>query len=263
MDFALTFQPTFFDRASLAGNRQKIFYRSIREEKTKKLTPRASTVKKLEVVRTAAYEIFDRRVSDTDIWRSNLHNAHKIGTYWTHIPECEDRAICQGCEDLENLEHILLECECPGQKLIWKAAETLWLEKESHWPEVTLGTILGCGLAEFRDDRGKIKPGTQRLYRILMSESAYQIWRLRNERVIERDGEPASDDEIMNKWKFAMDKLLANRPRKGKRPALAPLLVLETWSGTLDNERCLPTNWLREPRVLYSKLYKSEGLPYC
>ncbi|KAJ6608346.1 hypothetical protein B0H10DRAFT_1955500 [Mycena sp. CBHHK59/15] len=203
---------------SLVGNCQKIFHRSIREEKTKKLTLRASTVKKLEVVRTAAYEIFDRCVSDTDIWRSvhakdllphtvqflwkSLHNAHKIGMYWTHIPECKDCAICQGCGDLENLEHILLECECPGQELIWKAAETLWLEKESHWPE------------------------------------------------------PASDDEIMNKWRFAvnqrlqMDKLLANRPRKGKHPTLAPQMVLETWSGTLDNESSLPTNWLQEPRVL-------------
>ncbi|KAJ6545701.1 hypothetical protein B0H19DRAFT_955908 [Mycena capillaripes] len=257
---------------SLVGNRQKIFYRSIREEKTRELTPRASTEKKLEAVRTAVYEIFDKRVTNTDIWRSvdtkdflprtaqfmwkNLHNAHRIGTYWTHIPECEDRAVCQDCEDVENLEHILLECECPGKKLIWKAAETLWLEREPEWPEVTLGTILGCGLADFRDERGKVKRGTQRLYRILMSESAYQIWRLRNDRVIERDGEPASDEEIINKWKFAInqrlqiDKLLADRPRKGKRPALAPLLVLETWSGTLDNEGSLPADWLREPRVL-------------
>ncbi|KAJ6554800.1 hypothetical protein B0H19DRAFT_855682, partial [Mycena capillaripes] len=67
-----------------------------------------------------------------------------------------------------------------------------------------------------------------------------------------------SDEEIMNKWKFTinqrlqMNKLVANTntPRKGKRPALAPLLVLETWSGTLDNEGSLPTNWLWEPRVL-------------
>jgi ribonuclease HI len=150
----------------------------------------------------------------------------------------------------------MVGCESPGQELIWKAAKTLWLEKETIWPEVSLGTILGCGLAEFRDDGGKIKRGAQRLYRILMSESAYQIWRLRNERVIDRDGEPASEEEIMNKFRFAvnqrlqMDKVLANRPRKGKLPALAPKLVLETWSNTLDNEQSLPTDWLREPRVL-------------
>jgi hypothetical protein len=35
---------------SLIDNRQKLFYRSIREEKTKKLAPRASTDKKLKVI---------------------------------------------------------------------------------------------------------------------------------------------------------------------------------------------------------------------
>ncbi|KAJ7620507.1 hypothetical protein DFH06DRAFT_1144042 [Mycena polygramma] len=101
-----------------------------------------------------------------------------------------------------------------------------------------------------------MRRGTQRLYRILMSESAYLIWKLRNDRVISRAGEPATEEEIKNKWKFAinqrlqMDKLMANRPQKGKRPAMAPPLVLETWSNTLDNERSLPANWLREPRVL-------------
>ncbi|KAJ7206584.1 hypothetical protein GGX14DRAFT_396969 [Mycena pura] len=48
-----------------------------------------------------------------------------------------------------------------------------------------------CGLAEFRDE-GQGRPwgnhGAQRLYRILISESAYQIWTLRNERAIENDG---------------------------------------------------------------------------
>ncbi|KAJ7318042.1 hypothetical protein DFH08DRAFT_715144, partial [Mycena albidolilacea] len=98
--------------------------------------------------------------------------------------------------------------------------------------------------------------GTQRLYRILMSKSAYQIWLIRNNRVISRDGAPAPEDEIIKKWKFSInqrlqvDKSLANRPIRGKHPALAQKLVLETWSGTLDNEDSLPANWLQEPRVL-------------
>ncbi|KAJ7852105.1 hypothetical protein B0H13DRAFT_2398923, partial [Mycena leptocephala] len=170
---------------SLIDNHQKLFYR----------TPRASTDKKLKVIRDGAHESFGRHVSDADIWNSirtndflprpaqflwkSIHNAHKIGSYWTHIPGCEERAVCKDCDVLEDLEHILVGCESPGQELIWEAAKTLWLEKETTWPEVSLGTILGCGLADFRDDSGKIDRGAQRLYRILMSESAYQIWRLR------------------------------------------------------------------------------------
>jgi ribonuclease HI len=218
-------------------------------------------------------ETFGRCVTDADIWKAmstkdflprtaqflwkSIHNAHRIGKYWTHIPECEERAICSGCDGVtEDLEHILLKCASPGQEIVWRAAESLWREKEGDWPNLSLGVILGCGLAEFRDDKGKIKEGTRRLYRIIMSESAYLIWRLRNERRISRNGTPASEEEIINKWKYTInqrlqvDIVLANQPRKGKRPALAPQLVLTTWSGTLDSEQNLPANWLREPRVL-------------
>ncbi|KAJ7192600.1 hypothetical protein GGX14DRAFT_379962, partial [Mycena pura] len=138
------------------------------------------------------------------------------------------------------------------------------------WPTVSLGTILGCGLADFRDPGGKLKRGTQRLYRISMSESAYLIWRLRNDRVISRDGTPATEDEIVNKWKFMVnqrlqvDITLANRPVKGKRPTLAPQLILATWSDTLtlDSEQSLPANWLRELRVLVgSRAFPPNPIP--
>ncbi|KAJ7191976.1 hypothetical protein GGX14DRAFT_380572, partial [Mycena pura] len=222
----------------------------------------------------AVRDTFGRNVTDAEVWNSLyvkeflprpsqfiwkcVHNAHKAGAYWIHIPDCKDRAICKDCGVTESLEHILVNCGSPRQEIIWEAAETLWLERESKWPGVSLGTVLGCGLAEFRDGGGKIDRGAQRLYRILMSESAYLIWRLRNERVIDRDGVPASEEEIINKFKFTinqrlqMDKLLANRPRKGKLPALPPKLVLQTWAGILDDlgERQLPADWLREPRVL-------------
>ncbi|KAJ7203279.1 hypothetical protein GGX14DRAFT_535913 [Mycena pura] len=269
----------------LQGNRQKIFYRSIREEKTEKLRARPSTANKLKVIRDAVYDTFGREVTDAQIWNSLLakdflprpsqffwkcvHNAHKVGSYWTHIPDCGDRATCRDCGEPEDLEHILVRCESPGREMIWAAAKTLWLERQKTWPEIlyhfiqfslavtlSLGTILGCGLAEFRDSRGKIDRGAQRLYRVLISESAYLIWRLRNERVIDRDGEPASEEEIVNKFKFTinqrlqMDRLLANRPRRGKLPKLPPKLVLATWSGIMDNEHSLPTDWLGEPRVL-------------
>ncbi|KAJ7339888.1 hypothetical protein DFH08DRAFT_704917 [Mycena albidolilacea] len=265
-------QDTALPGLSLQGNRQKIFYRSIREEKTRKLVTRASTVKGLKKVKKSMEDTFKKHVSDADIWKAafnkdflprvaqflwkGIHNALRVGKYWSHISECGDRAKCKDCDIEEDLEHILIKCKSPGQETIWQAAKSLWLEREPSWPEVSLGTVLGCGLAIFRDDRGKLKHGTQRLYRILISESAYLIWLLRNERVISRDGAPATEEGIKNRWKFAInqrlqvDKTLANRPTRGKRPALAPKLVLDTWSNILDDERSLPADWLREPRVL-------------
>ncbi|KAJ7734174.1 hypothetical protein DFH07DRAFT_780395 [Mycena maculata] len=80
---------------SLQGNRQRVFYRSIREAKAPKVAQRQSTVKKLRVVREAAENIFGRRVTDADIWKAatakdilprtaqflwkGLHDAHRIG----------------------------------------------------------------------------------------------------------------------------------------------------------------------------------------
>ncbi|KAJ7217299.1 hypothetical protein GGX14DRAFT_342171, partial [Mycena pura] len=95
------------------------------------------------------------------------------GIMCTKLPECEGRATCRDCDEVEDLEQILLRCESPRRELIWEAAKTLWLEKETRWPEISLGTILGCGLAEFCNERGKVDHGRQRLYRILVSESAY------------------------------------------------------------------------------------------
>ncbi|KAJ6564061.1 hypothetical protein B0H19DRAFT_1140250 [Mycena capillaripes] len=68
-----------------------------------------------------------------------------------------------------------------------------------------------------------------------MSEAAYLIWRLRNEHLITRDGQPAMEQEIVNRWNYdinyrlQVDITLANRPPNGKKPVLAPKKILEPW----------------------------------
>ncbi|KAJ7212673.1 hypothetical protein GGX14DRAFT_534340 [Mycena pura] len=194
----------------LQGNRQNTFYRGIREVKTQKLKDRPSTINKLAIVKECIAILQGRIVTDEDIWCSlrnkdfqprviqflwkSMHNAHRIGSYWKNIPDCEDRATCQKCGVTEDLEHILIR----------------------------------CGLMDFRGGSGKQKHGTRRLYRILISKSAYTIRKLRNERVISRSA-------------------------KRHRPCLQPALAIDTWSKTLDDEDNLPTNWLREPKVLVGR----------
>ncbi|KAJ7246801.1 hypothetical protein B0H12DRAFT_1305322 [Mycena haematopus] len=259
----------------LQNNKQKIFYRGIREIKTRDLKPRLSTDIKLAAVKESMLHLQKRAVADEEIWQSlrskdfmprtaqflwrAMHNAHRVGDYWKHIPDCEDRAICQECGETEDLEHILLRCESPGAEIVWKAAEKLWLEKEPTWPEISLGTILGCGLMRFSDEEGKQRPGAKRLYKILVSESAYVIWKLRNDRVISRAGDPITEAEIINKWthnlnqRLQQDIVLANRPTRRNRPRIAPTLVKDTWADTLDDESTLPDNWLKESRVLVGR----------
>jgi ribonuclease HI len=257
---------------SLIGNRQRTFYGGIREIKVKKVTTRASTRKNLHLVQESMIECFGKYVLDREIWMAargkdilprtaqflwkSLHNAHKVGHYWTHIPDCEERAVCRTCGTEEDLEHILTQCESPGQEIIWREVENIWSKKNNKWLTPSLGLILGCGLAEFHTVDGKKDEGAGRLYRILMSEAAYLIWKIRNERVINRDGEPATEQEIINKWyyhinyRLKVDTTLATHPPEGKKMTLAPRKVLETWSGILDNEGAMPANLLRDPRVL-------------
>ncbi|KAJ7670166.1 hypothetical protein DFH06DRAFT_981264, partial [Mycena polygramma] len=114
----------------------------------------------------------------TFLWKA-IHGAHRVGKFWTNIPGYEDRATCQSCGELESLEHILFECRCPGQSEIWKLARELWALKLGVMPAPTMGGILGCCLASFESESKSKPSGVNRLFRILISESAYLIWKLR------------------------------------------------------------------------------------
>ncbi|KAJ6556300.1 hypothetical protein B0H19DRAFT_948005 [Mycena capillaripes] len=238
---------------SLTENRQRTFYKSIRETKATDVTVRPSTRVKLDTIHEKVGESFDKYVSDEDVWTvrnrdfmpraaqflwKSIHNAHKVGHYWSHIPECEDRETCGECEVEESLEHILIDCQSPGQEIIWRAAETVWAGKRRDWPAVSLGGVLGSGLADFRDEQGRRDEGVERLYRILMSEAAYLIWKIRNDRVINRDGKSVPEAEIINKWNYNIEHrrqvniTLARRPPKDGKRTLMPQLVWDTWSGT-------------------------------
>ncbi|KAJ7494971.1 hypothetical protein FB451DRAFT_1477336 [Mycena latifolia] len=198
---------------------------------------------------------FPRQVKNF-LWKS-LHSAHRIGDFWKHIPECEDRGICQFCDEPEDLEHIVLKCRRPGQDTIWSLVKDLWLRKHHTWSELSLGNILGCGLANFEDEKGRRLPDAARLYRIIVSESLFVIWKIRNECVISRGGEPLPEALIHNKWLHAInmrlhfDCVLTNFAKYGKQNSIKPSLVLQTWSSTLMNEEELPDNWIiNQPRVL-------------
>ncbi|KAJ6533633.1 hypothetical protein B0H19DRAFT_862355, partial [Mycena capillaripes] len=104
----------------------------------------------------------------------------------------------------------------------------------------------------FRNEQGKKDEGAERLYCIPMSEAAYLIWKIRNDRVINRDGELKTDAKIMNKWRYniehhrQVDLMLVSRTPNDGCHTLVPQLVWDTWSGTPG----LPSNWLQNPRVL-------------
>ncbi|KAJ7615593.1 hypothetical protein DFH06DRAFT_1013295, partial [Mycena polygramma] len=116
----------------------------------------------------------------------------------------------------------------------------------------------------FKSDDGKVKAGDARLYRILVSESAHLIWKLRCERVIHREGEHATETEIHNRWVAAMNNRLQldcrMTDRRYEKKAVPVKTVLRTssgkhpvaicWTGVLHEEDSLPDNWTGGAEVL-------------
>lgn len=153
------------------------------------------------------------------------------------------------------MDHILTKCLIPEQNLIWKLAEALWKGKGYSWPEVrNIGSVLRCSLADFKSGDEERDPGANRLYRILVSESAHLIWRLRCTRVIELGWDEESwpsPFDIAGRWKamverrFTLDCAMTNP--KWESDALDRDLVLSTWRGLLVDEASLPDDWLSSP----------------
>src|SRR6201996_7737815 len=106
--------------------------------------------------------------------------------------------------------------------------------------------------ARFTDRNGTPIPEDARLYRILVTETAHLIWKIRCQRVIEENNIPKSQTEIHNRWTAAinerlqLDCLLAD-PKLGSR-ALKKEIVLKTWKGLLKDEDRLLSDWTRRSK---------------
>jgi hypothetical protein len=193
------------------------------------------------------------------LWMA-AHNAYRVGTYWLKDffqEETQDRCKCPHCGVPETMDHILTQCETPGQKEIWELVGKLWTQKHLEWRQPWIGNIITCALTEFKTDDGKHAPRANRLWRIIVSESAHLIWKLRCERVIRNENTPFTPEEITNKW----NKMVKTRieidcnmtsPKYGKK-ALKIKVVAQTWKGALENEEDLPSSWIEVCGVLVGR----------
>lgn len=62
---------------------------------------------------------------DWEFYWKCIHNTFRVGDFWTHIDTLEIQRRCHACGVPETLEHIALECEAPGQILIWNLTNLL------------------------------------------------------------------------------------------------------------------------------------------
>ncbi len=266
-------QTQFLQRgASLAGLTQRLAYQGIRLAKDK--GDRNATRNMIERIQAALMDATKRAPQEATIWKGirdksvprrmrdfwwkATHDALRIGRYWEHIPGYEIRATCATCNCTETLEHILLECDAPGQREVWECTDSLL--KDAQVPEIprTLGVVLGVPALSLRSmQQTKTGAGKQRLLRILTMEATHLVWALRCERVIRHDGDQdkwLSRDEIHGRWRAAINRRLRidqglTAARLQKR-AVDRGIVLATWSDVLVDRDRLPEDWIGKSGVL-------------
>ncbi|RDX41342.1 RnaseH-domain-containing protein [Lentinus brumalis] len=200
-----------------------------------------------------------------DFWWKMMHDALRVGKFWSHIPGYESRATCEACGERESLEHILLECRAPGQGEIWAEVDYLLARAGAPAFRRTLGTVLGAPATTFERLNVSQWKGTQRLYRIVTTEATHLIWRVRCERVIQHAGDPAqwaTVREIRNRWTAAINRRLGMdqslTTERLSKYAVPRTTVLATWTSILTDGKNLPEDWIGKPGVLVGTLHASE-----
>jgi hypothetical protein len=196
-----------------------------------------------------------------------MHSAYMIGSFWTNIPGYKTRGQCSRCLTTESMEHILIGCTAEPVNTIWPLARAKWPHSPELWPDINLGTILGCGsltIPKNNNDNNNCNQnegrtnnrGKNRLLQIMISESAHLIWVLRCNRVINDRSHTVT--EIRSRWikaintRLTEDKVIAT---KIKRDKTSIRLVRQTWEDILkkDTNTPLPHDWVHNRVVLVGR----------
>ena len=269
--------------AKLSTMTQALAYRGIRERTAP--PPRTTTTLNIAAARDHLRKIQGADHEEADIWHGlrnrdirktvadflwkGLHGALRVGTFWTKIPKYEGRAQCQHCQERDSLEHILTECRAPGQQLVWRLTARAWEKKGIPWNRVSINDILTIGprSCALRGEEPTPKP-LARLWRIMVSESAHLIWRMRCERVIgHADDEDwqHSQEEIAARWMATMNSRLRRdvegTDKKYGRIALKGNLVSNTWRELIANGTALPEGWIKKKKKVLVGIDPGLGIP--
>ena len=257
--------------ARLATLTQALAYEGIRESKNMKARKtteeninralrhinigQAADIQEETRWKAARHKDYGLKIADF-MWKA-LHGALKCGKYWENIPGYEERATCQKCGVEDSLRHILHECHAEGQRTVWNMTKKLWEKTNLEWKELTLEDTLTAGCKTWRKKNKREKDeGAQRLWRILISESAYLIWKLRCERVVGHSEETDwhhTRQAIEGKWHETINRRL-RQDVVSTRESLGHLkinheVVQNTWTKVLDARKKPPPDWAKK-RVL-------------
>ncbi len=257
----------------LAKMTQKLAYRAIRTRVEGRLKERPRTVHTLRAILRDIKASFGVALEPETVWKAlkrkeipreprqylwlAIHDGYRVGDHWLRDGMPDDlraRGICEKCEETESMEHILFDCRTVGRGTVWELLESTWELTETPFPGLNVGTVLGAGCAQFLTAEGERRPLLEALWTTLVVESAYLVWKLRCERVLQRDGEDFSVRAVTNRWYAAMNQRLTLDRRSAAKylgkSALKACKVAGTWFPVLDNKIDLPANWVTDYGVL-------------
>ncbi len=195
----------------------------------------------------------------TFMWKLK-HNTHKCGQYWLKIKNLEDRGLCQTCNTIESMQHIIFNCEANNCTYAWDIVKEICTLKNIPWPQgFDITMVMALPLLKIRSTSGKTRMGTTQLFLITASECAFYLWKARCKRLLDdsesTQGRTPPPQETRNcmiailNERLELDHTLTSWKRYQNK-ALPGRLILRTWSGTLQNEHSLPEDWLRANGVL-------------
>lgn len=275
----LSIPPEFdLQGAKLVTLSQSIAYQGIRERR--KPQKRDATDANLKRAKTALQEYTGMHETSATIWKGTrnkvirtttrqffyriIHQTPKVGTFRKHVLNWEHRQMCRLCNKIESMEHILTECDAPARVKIWQFLTQRWPHEHIPLPEFSFGIILGCRSLALPENQTEINGenpnhqrknrGVKRLLQILISESAYLIWVLRCERVIQN--RPHSDPEIETRWLRVINKRLIDDKitvTRIKRDRTHIKITNDTWEAILLKEGELPDKWMAKREVLVGR----------
>jgi hypothetical protein len=265
--------------AKLKSITQSLAYRGIRNKKEMNLEERRRTKRNIKTAQSEAHRCFGTTPKEKTIWKGTrhrdfsmstrnflwkiTHDAFQIGSQWlrdSYSNEYRRRAYCSWDNDeIESLDHILQDCSAPGQKLIWKLAKKLWEtnSRRNAWKQPSTGLVIACGTATFgRPRESQRANGEDRLFRILIAESAHLIWKIRCNRVINNENRGDSNKKVLNRWLRVMNDrmkldLRLTHKRYGKK-GIPLQLAQDTWGKVVtDNSKPIKT-WVINSEGLVS-----------
>jgi len=145
-EFDLTIQPAYhITGAKLSKMTQSLAYKGIRQKKLQTNShQRRTTSQKIDQIQNEVEDATGKTPNEDQIWKAiqhpdlsrkaryflwmTTHNAYRIGEYWlkeNFHEEIQDRCNCMHYGVPETMDHILSQCETPGQKEIWELAEQM------------------------------------------------------------------------------------------------------------------------------------------